>query len=53
MTFPIFAILRLLIFVLIVAGLIVLGIVLIKAKRKRREKTREAIKEFLSDDNDR
>ena len=43
----IFAILNLLKFVLIVVGLIVLGAVLIRAKKKRREQMGEAIHQLF------
>ncbi len=39
---------RLAVFVIIVALLIVLGVVLIKARKKRRERTRQAIHELFN-----
>ena len=49
---PIFAILNLLKLVLIIVGLVVLGVVLIKSKRKRREQMNEVIHQlFESKDN--
>ncbi len=43
----IFPIIRLVIFILIVAALIAFGIILIKAAKKRREKRNEAIHELF------
>ena len=44
-----FAIFRLVKFALIVVGLIVLGAVLIKARRKRREQFHQNLQQFLNE----
>lgn len=48
----IFLFARLAVFVLIVAALIVFGIILIKAAKKRREKRAEAIHQLFNPDDD-
>ena len=46
-----FAIFRLIKFALIIAGLIILGAVLIKAKKKRREQFHQSLQQFLNEGN--
>ena len=46
-----FAIFRLIKFALIIAGLIILGAVLIKAKKKRREQFHQNLQQFLNEGN--